>query len=43
MRKALLAGEEQAAKLKDHAYDKMTEPADIEVRIGSTLPGVSEN
>jgi hypothetical protein len=30
MRKALLAGEQQAAKLKDRAYEQMTEPADLD-------------
>jgi len=37
MRKALLRSEEQSARLKEKAYDQMTQPADIEVQIGSVL------
>ncbi|WP_030242178.1 MULTISPECIES: hypothetical protein [unclassified Streptomyces] len=43
MRQALLAGEQQAAKLKDRAYDRMTQPADIEVHIGSMQSGTNQN
>jgi hypothetical protein len=39
MRQALLASEQQDGKLKDRAYDHMTEPADVEVHIGSAPPG----
>jgi hypothetical protein len=43
MRQALLASEQQDGKLKDRAYDHMTEPADVEVHIGSTPPGTIRN
>ncbi|TDU90345.1 hypothetical protein EV138_3931 [Kribbella voronezhensis] len=35
MRAALLAAEKQAGKLKDRAWDQMTEPAELEVHIGT--------
>ena len=34
LREALLESEKRSAKLKDKAYDRMTEPADVEVQVG---------
>jgi len=35
LREALLEGEKQSAKLKDKAYDQMTQPATIKVHVGT--------